>query len=125
MAGRLFRTIWRLVEQIPPGQVATYGQVADMLGRRQDARVVGWALHSLPAGSAVPWHRVVSAAGCLHGASEAARLEQQALLEEEGVTVGCDGRIALERCRWQGLPALEVEALRREVDNEAQGQYTQ
>ena len=48
---------------IPPGRVATYGQVAEAAGLPGRARLVGRALRELPDDSAVPWHRVVGAGG--------------------------------------------------------------
>ena len=45
-----FQRVWDLVRQIPPGQVATYGQIAEILGSPRAARTVGWALHALPEG---------------------------------------------------------------------------
>jgi len=43
-----FEKVWRIVERIPRGKVATYGQIAYMLGNPRAARTVGWALHSMP-----------------------------------------------------------------------------
>jgi methylated-DNA-protein-cysteine methyltransferase related protein len=62
---RFFARVYALVRQIPRGRVATYGQVAVMLGVPRGARAVGWALRALPAAVAarVPWHRVVGAGG--------------------------------------------------------------
>ena len=58
-----FDRIYATVESIPPGRVATYGQVADQAGLPRRARLVGTALKHLDADSAVPWHRVVNARG--------------------------------------------------------------
>lgn len=52
-----------VVRRIPLGNVATYGQVARLAGLPQNARQVGAVLRSLPAGSEVPWHRVVNSQG--------------------------------------------------------------
>lgn len=108
----LFQRIWLVVSQIPRGRVATYGQIARMVGLPRGARTVGWALHSLPAGSKVPWHRVIHAPGRLRrsGRPEAVAL-QRALLEEEGVEVGPEDTIALDRFGWEGLAPAEVAAL--------------
>ena len=48
---------------IPPGALATYGQIAELIGAYGCARQVGWALRRLPLPSSVPWHRVVNAQG--------------------------------------------------------------
>ncbi|HOY43929.1 MAG TPA: MGMT family protein, partial [bacterium] len=46
----IFQSIHKLVAKIPPGRVATYGQIAAMLGVPGGARTVGWAMHGLPEG---------------------------------------------------------------------------
>ena len=53
--------IWQVVALIPPGKVASYGQVAALAGMPRHARLVGRTLAQLPAGSKLPWHRVVNA----------------------------------------------------------------
>src|SRR5438132_13236024 len=62
-AAPVFSRILRVVARIPRGRVATYGQVARLAGLPNHARHVGWALHGLPAGTPVPWHRVINARG--------------------------------------------------------------
>jgi methylated-DNA-protein-cysteine methyltransferase-like protein len=93
--------IYSVVISIPPGRVATYGQVADEAGLPRRARMVGYALRVLPDDSGVPWHRVVNASGevSARGAPESEH-EQRSLLEAEGVVFGRTGRIALDRYRW-------------------------
>lgn len=62
---RFFQRVYALVREIPRGRVATYGQLAALLGVPRGARAVGWALralHGTPAAQ-VPWHRVVGASG--------------------------------------------------------------
>ena len=51
------------VASIPPGRVATYGEVAEAAGLPGCARLVGRVLRTLPDGSGIPWHRVVAAGG--------------------------------------------------------------
>jgi methylated-DNA-protein-cysteine methyltransferase-like protein len=66
------------------------------------ARQVGYALHALPEGSPVPWHRVVNARGAISlRALPNDGLEQRALLEGEGVTFNDTGEIALSRYQWK------------------------
>ena len=55
--------IYAVVSRVPKGRVATYGQIALLAGLPRQARLVGYAMHSLPTDSDVPWHRVVNAAG--------------------------------------------------------------
>ena len=98
--------VYQVVRQAPPGKVATYGQIAAIVGRCT-ARMVGYAMASLPAGSDVPWHRIINAQGKI--SPRGARfgvLEQQELLEEEDVEFDANHRIDLKRYRWSG-PDLE------------------
>ncbi|MEQ9465325.1 MAG: MGMT family protein [Haliea sp.] len=94
--------IWQVVTLIPAGRVATYGDVARQAGLGRAARRVGLALRQLPAGSRIPWHRVINSAGklSLPVGSPAERQQRQRLLEE-GVTLSAGGRIDLRRWRWQ------------------------
>jgi len=90
------------VRRIPPGRVATYGQVAAVAGLPGLARQVGYALAALPDGSDVPWHRVVNARGEISprtGDGSAEKI-QRLLLESERVRFDDRGRIDLERYGW-------------------------
>ncbi len=58
-----FQQVYDLVAQIPPGRVATYGQIARMLEQPHNARVVGWAMRQAPAERQLPCHRVVKKIG--------------------------------------------------------------
>jgi methylated-DNA-protein-cysteine methyltransferase-like protein len=94
--------IYAVVRRIPRGRVATYGQVAELAGLPGRARQVGYALHALPDGSAVPWHRVVNAAGsCSLRSVPGAELTQRLLLEREGIRFDARGRVALAKVRWR------------------------
>lgn len=100
-ADSFFGRVYMLVRRIPPGQRATYGQIARLLRSPRSARIVGWAMHSMPKGSGVPWHRVVQQGGSLSPAvSPAAPSRQRRLLEREGVTFRLDGRIDMARHQW-------------------------
>ena len=95
--------IYATVMAIPPGRVATYGQVAEAAGLPGRARLVGRALRELPDDSVVPWQRVVGAGGRIspRGDGESER-EQQLLLAAEGVEFEAAGRIRLARFGWEG-----------------------
>lgn len=96
-----FEAVYAVVRRIPAGRVATYGQVARLLGAPRAARTVGWALHGTPRGARVPCHRVVQAGGrCAPGAFTGPPGEQRRRLEVEGVQFTLDGRIDLDRFRW-------------------------
>jgi methylated-DNA-protein-cysteine methyltransferase-like protein len=96
-----YHRIYQIVGRIPPGRVATYGQVATLAGLAGHARQVGYALHALPESSNVPWHRVVNARGEISFRSmPGAELVQQQRLAREGVLLGPNGRLLLEQVRW-------------------------
>jgi len=94
--------VWQLVARIPTAQLATYGQVAELLGAWGRARQVGWALRRLPLPSAIPWHRVVNARGCISitPSREGSDWIQRDLLLAEGIPVDAQGRLPLARFRW-------------------------
>ncbi|HVS16075.1 MAG TPA: MGMT family protein [Thermoanaerobaculia bacterium] len=101
-ASSLYCAIYRVVRRIPRGRVATYGQVARLAGHPGAARQVGYALHALPGGSDVPWHRVLNARGEISARSEEGPEHlQRALLEEEGVVFDLRGRCDLSRWCWR------------------------
>jgi methylated-DNA-protein-cysteine methyltransferase related protein len=96
-----YQRIYAVVRRIPKGRVATYGQVAVLAGIAGHARQVGYALHALPEGTTVPWHRVVNASGGISvRAMPGGELVQQQLLAREGVLLNARGRVALARTRW-------------------------
>jgi len=102
MADSTYQRIYRVVRRIPKGKVATYGQVAALAGLGRAARQVGYAMHALPAGTALPWHRVVNAQGTIsRRASGSGELDQRLRLEAEGVRFSWRGRIDLERHSWR------------------------
>ena len=96
-----FEQIYAAARQIPPGRVATYGQLARLAGNPRMARVVGYAMHAAPAD--VPCHRVVDRSGRLSAAFlPAGRETHRLLLEMEGVPFLPDGRVDLALARWEG-----------------------
>jgi methylated-DNA-protein-cysteine methyltransferase-like protein len=94
------QVVYQNVRQIPPGQVASYGQIARLAGGGITARMVGYALASLPQGSDIPWQRVVNAQGriSLTGYS---RAMQEYFLHEEGIVFEPDGHIDFEKFGWR------------------------
>lgn len=97
-----YQRLWAAAERIPFGCVATYGQVAALAGMPRQARHVGFALHALPRGSAVPWHRIINAQGRLSlPPNSAGGREQRKRLQAEGV-VFRRGVIDLARFGWRG-----------------------
>ena len=94
--------VWQLVARIPRARLATYGQVAELLGAWGRARQVGWALRRLPLPATIPWHRVVNARGCISmtPSREGSDWIQRDLLVAEGIPVDARGRVPLARFRW-------------------------
>lgn len=99
---RTYVRIYAVVRRIPRGRVATYGQVAALAGLPGHARQVGYALHALPRGTRLPWHRVINAKGEVSRRRRPGdELSQRLLLEREGVRFDARGRVALARLRWR------------------------
>jgi methylated-DNA-protein-cysteine methyltransferase-like protein len=99
MTTNAYTRIYAIVRRIPSGRVASYGQVAALAGLHGRARQVGYALHALKS-DAVPWHRVINAAGriSLRGPSA---ITQRVRLAREGVASDDGGRIDLKRFGWK------------------------
>jgi methylated-DNA-protein-cysteine methyltransferase-like protein len=102
--GNAYDRILAVVRRIPRGRVATYGQIAAAAGFPHAPRLAGYALHALPPGSPLPWHRVVGAGGRLSLArlSPDGALTQRMRLEREGVRFDARGRVDLAGCGWNG-----------------------
>ena len=95
-----FERVYAAVRRIPRGRVATYGQIARMIGSPRAARIVGYALSAAPAD--VPCHRVVNRQGGLSAAfSPCGRETHRLLLEMEGVGFREDGTVDLEGYLWR------------------------
>ena len=95
--------VYALVALIPAGRLATYGQIAELLGAYGAARQVGWALRRLPLPATVPWQRVVNAQGriSMDPSRQGSDWMQRELLLAEGIAVAADGRLPLAAHRWQ------------------------
>ncbi len=106
MASESYRRIWEQAALIPPGEVASYGQIARLAGLpRRAARMVGRALGAAPADLQLPWHRVVNAQGKIALPPESKGYERQIkLLRAEGVTVK-KGQLDMDQYRWE--PTLD------------------
>lgn len=100
--GGFFEKVYDVVRKIPEGKVATYGQLAAMIGEPRKAKIVGWALHSNPYKGEVPCHRVVNRHGNLSGSFAFGGSDiQRQLLEKEGVEFDSEGKVVLERFLWK------------------------
>ena len=92
----LIYEILSVVAEIPPGRVASYGQIAALIGREKNSRLVGRVLHGAEQYGDYPCHRVVNHAGRL----VPGWTEQRALLEAEGVGFKPNGHVDMARFRW-------------------------
>ncbi|MGN0789159.1 MAG: MGMT family protein [Christensenellales bacterium] len=93
--------VYKVVRCIPKGKVATYGQIARILNSPRASRAVGYALHCNPQPVVIPCHRVVNRYGLLTRQFAFGGIEAQAeLLRADGVEVGDDYIVDLEKYRW-------------------------
>lgn len=93
-----YERVYAVVRRIPYGRVASYGQIARMIGAPRAARQVGWAMRRCP--EDLPWQRVVMSDGSIAGGGWAEL--RRAKLAAEGVKFTEDGRVDLRACRWNG-----------------------
>lgn len=96
-----FEMIYKVVKQIPKGNVATYGQVAAIAGNKRWARVVGYALHSNPNPDEIPCYRVVNKDGRVSEAFAFGGVNKQIeLLKNEGIEFIDEKHVDMEKYQW-------------------------
>ncbi len=96
------KKIYDKINCIPEGRVATYGQIAKLIGFPHHARQIGHALAALDNNSLIPWHRVVNAKGKISKRGMAGCDDyQRLLLEEENIIFNDSGCISLKQYQWQ------------------------
>lgn len=93
----LIYEILAVVNEIPKGKVATYGQIADLINRPKNARLVGKVLSMAEFYGRFPCHRVVNHAGRL----VPRWLEQRDLLEAEGVEMKDENYVKIKSYQWK------------------------
>jgi methylated-DNA-protein-cysteine methyltransferase related protein len=103
-----FQRVYEIARQVPEGRVTTYGHIAEYLGQKGSARMVGWAMnashHSPPP---VPAHRVINREGILTGKHHFQTPDlMQKLLEHEGITVINDKVQEFNKILW--IPIIEL-----------------
>jgi methylated-DNA-protein-cysteine methyltransferase related protein len=103
-----FDLVHEVARQIPKGRVTSYGAIGAALGTRGSARMVGWAMMSVPyAEKPVPAHRVVNRAGLLTGRHHYNPPEKmQQLLESEGVQIIDNKVVDFKKLFWD--PSQEL-----------------
>lgn len=98
-----FEKVYEIVKKIPEGRVATYGQIARLLGNPRCSRVVGYALHVNPSPDTIPCFRVVNRDGRTSPAFAFGGQDvQKELLLSEGVEFLPNGNVDLSRFLWDG-----------------------
>lgn len=93
----LIYEILSAVAEIPEGSVATYGQIARLIGREKNARLIGKVLSRAEYYGQYPCHRVVNHAG----RTAPGWAEQADLLRLEGVPMRDDFHVDIKRCLWE------------------------
>jgi methylated-DNA-protein-cysteine methyltransferase related protein len=93
-----YARIWRTVEKIPRGKVCSYGIIAAKSGFPRQPRLAGYALHNIPEGLEIPWHRVLNAQGKISLGGPSGK-RQRELLEAEGILFR-NGRVDMKRFCW-------------------------
>lgn len=96
MNEELIYEVLSVVEEIPEGRVATYGQIAGLIGRDKNARLVGRVLSHAEFYGKYPCHRVVNYAGRLVPGWH----EQKELLLEEGVSFKDENHVDIKKHKW-------------------------
>ena len=96
----LTQLILQVVASIPPGKVASYGQVARLCGYSGYSRYVGTVLKRLPSGTTLPWHRVINSRGKIaFSVGSEAYSKQCSLLAKEGANTE-NGKISMRIYGW-------------------------
>ena len=105
-----FQDVMDVVRQIPKGRVTSYGAIANYLGAKRSARIVGYCMNnSFAVRPPVPAHRVVNSAGLLSGKHHfGPGNRMQKLLEKEGVRVKKDQVVDFAKKFWDPIKELEL-----------------
>ncbi|MEQ8338518.1 MAG: MGMT family protein [Cyclobacteriaceae bacterium] len=100
-----FNDVYEVVRLIPKGKVTSYGAIANYLGVKRSARMVGWAMNGAP--KDIPAHRVLNRNGLLTGKNAfATPTLMQELLQKEGVKVKDDQVMDFDKHFWD--PTSEI-----------------
>jgi methylated-DNA-protein-cysteine methyltransferase-like protein len=107
MSENKFEDIYDVVKLIPKGRVSAYGLIAEYLGSKGGARLVGWAMNACHGRADVPAHRVVNASGVLTGKNFfATPTIMQELLEDEGIVIKDDKVQDFKNVVWRPVEEL-------------------
>lgn len=97
----LYDRIVKVIQQIPTGKVATYGQIAHLAGNPRASRTVSFVLHSSSSKLKLPWHRVINSKGSISLPKGGGFEKQRDLLLKEGIALDEKGHIDLKRYGWK------------------------
>lgn len=100
MVKTFYESVIEIIKNIPPGGVATYGEIADYAGNRRAARQVSYILNSSWEKHNLPWHRVVNAKGSISLRKSHGYELQKKLLKKEGIKFDKDDKIDLKKFQW-------------------------
>ena len=104
-----FDKVYNVVRQIPEGKVTPYGAIANYLGVKKSARLVGWAMNASHGDNSIPAHRVVNRIGLLTGKHHFGGTKvMQQLLENEGILIKENKILNLELYFWDPQNELPV-----------------
>ena len=104
-----FDKVYNVVRQIPEGKVTSYGAIANYLGVKKSARLVGWAMNASHGDNSIPAHRVVNRIGLLTGKHHFGGTKvMQQLLENEGILIKENKILNLELYFWDPQNELPV-----------------
>lgn len=93
--------VYRMVARIPKGKVATYGQIARLIGYPRHSRHIGRALAQLTGAHQIPWQRVINAKGKISSRGmDGCDDFQRILLEEEGI-IFINDTVSLKIFQWE------------------------
>lgn len=96
------KNVIRFIKEIPMGKVATYGQIATLVGNPRGARGVSWILHSSSTSHQLPWQRIINSKGKISFPFGTKKYhDQKNRLRKEGVNVSEDGCIDLKKYGWE------------------------
>jgi methylated-DNA-protein-cysteine methyltransferase-like protein len=106
-APSFFEQVFEVAKLIPKGRVTTYGAIANFLGTKMSARMVGWAMNAAHSMPTIPAHRVVNRKGLLFGKMHFnTPTQMEELLAKEKVKVVNDQVVDFEKKFWD--PAVEL-----------------
>ena len=100
-----------LIQKIPKGNVATYGQIAKLAGKPQGSRGVAWILNSSSEAHKLPWHRVLNSKGMISfPVGSASFKKQKKLLLSEGIEFDKNNAIDMNQFQWKKQPTVRKAA---------------